>query len=51
MTDIRYISTNEAAEILGLSTRRVVGLCHDGKLEDALQQGRGWKIPEETVYA
>ena len=27
MTDIRYISTKEAAEIMGLSTRRVVGLC------------------------
>ncbi|MCR1918440.1 AAA family ATPase [Frisingicoccus caecimuris] len=51
MTDIRYISTKEAAEILGLSTRRVVGLCNDGKLAGALQKGRGWKIPEETVYA
>ena len=26
MTDIRYISTKEAAGIMGLSTRRVVGL-------------------------
>ena len=51
MTDIRYISTKEAAGIMGLSTRRVVGLCNAGKLEGALRKGRNWKGPEETVYA
>ena len=51
MTDIRYISTKEAAGIMGLSTRRVVGLCNAGKLEGALRKGRNWKVPEETVYA
>ena len=30
MTDIRYISTKEAAGIMGISTRRVVGLCNVG---------------------
>ena len=45
------VTLKEAAEILGLSTRRVVGLCNDGMLAGALQKGRGWKIPEETVYA
>ena len=51
MTDIRYISTKEAAGIMGLSTRRVVGLCNAGKLEGALRKGRNWKVPEETAYA
>ena len=51
MTDIRYISTKEAGEILGLSTRRIVGLCNDGKLEGAIRAGRSWKIPENNVYA
>lgn len=51
MTDRKYISTKEAADIMGLSTRRVVGLCNDGKLEGAIRAGRSWKIPEETVYA
>ena len=51
MTDIRYISTKEAAGIMGLSTRRVVGLCNAGKLEGALRKGRDWMVPEETVYA
>ena len=50
MTDIRYISTKEAAGIMGLSTRRVVGLCNAGKLEGALRKGRNWMVPEETVY-
>lgn len=45
MTDIRYISTKEAAGIMGLSTRRVVGLCNAGKLEGALRKGRNWKVP------
>lgn len=51
MTDIRYISTKEAAEMMGLSTRRVVGLCNDGKMDGALRKGRQWMIPEDTVYA
>lgn len=51
MTDIRYISTKEAAGIMGLSTRRVVGLCNAGKLEGALRKGRNWKVPEEIAYA
>ena len=51
MTDIRYISTKEAAGIMGLSIRRVVGLCNTGKLEGALRKGRNWRVPEETVYA
>ena len=45
MTDIRYISTKEAAGIMGLSTRRVVGLCNAGKLEGALRKGRNWMVP------
>ena len=36
---------------MGLSTRRVVGLCNAGKLEGALRKGRNWKVPEETAYA
>lgn len=50
MTDIRYISTKEVAEILGLSTRRVVGLCNAGKLEGALRKGHSWMVPEDAAY-
>ena len=49
MTDSIYISSKEAAGLLGVSTRRAVGLCHDGKLAGAFQHGRNWKIPRESV--
>ena len=49
VTDIRYYSSKEVAELLGLSSRRVVGLCNDGKFNGAFQKGRGWKIPETSV--
>lgn len=50
MTDVKYISTQEAAHIMGLSTRRVVGLCNAGKLEGAVRVGRSWQIPKVSVY-
>lgn len=49
MSETGYLSTREAADILKMTTRRVVGLCHEGKLEGAFQKGRGWKIPEYSV--
>ena len=49
MTDARYISTKEAAELLGLSTRRIVGLCNKRSFEGAVQEGRNWKIPKDSV--
>ena len=51
MSDQLYISTREAAELLNISSRRVVGLCNEGKFAGALQKGRNWKIPEEAVLA
>ena len=46
-----YIGTSKAASMLHMTTRRVVGLCHEGKLIGAVQDGRNWKIPEESVHA
>ena len=51
MTDSRYISTKEAGRILGLSTRRIVGLCNKQLFEGAHKDGRDWKIPEAAVFA
>ncbi len=51
MTDDRFISTKEAAQILGVSTRRVVGLCNQQTFDGAIKAGRDWKIPEESVLA
>ncbi len=44
-----FIHTNEAARMLGVTTRRIVGLCREGKLMGAVQEGRNWKIPFESV--
>ena len=50
MSGVKYISSREAAAILNVSARRVVGLCNEGCFAGAYQQGRGWKIPEQEVY-
>ncbi len=44
-----YIGTTEAAKLLRISGRRVVGLCSEGKLSGAFQPGRNWKIPIASV--
>ena len=46
---INLISTSKAAAILQMTSRRVIGLCHEGKLAGAVQAGRNWKIPETSV--
>ena len=44
-----YVSTSKVASMLGITTRRVVGLCHEGKFKGAVQRGRNWKIPESAL--
>ncbi len=51
MTDSGFISTKEAASMLGLSTRRIVGLCSKQMFPGAVKDGRDWKIPKETITA
>ena len=44
-----YINTAKAASMLQVTIRRIVGLCREGKLEGAVQSGRNWQIPEQSV--
>ncbi len=44
-----YITTKQAAEKWGISERRVRVLCAEGKIQGALQVGRGWNIPADAV--
>ena len=44
-----YIGTAEAAVLLRMTSRRVVGLCSEGKFPGAFRAGRNWKIPAESV--
>ena len=45
----KYIGTTEAARLLALTGRRVVGLCGEGRFPGAYQAGRNWKIPMDSV--
>lgn len=44
-----FIGTREAAEKLGVTARRVMGLCSAGALAGAYKQGKIWKIPAQSV--
>lgn len=41
-----YIKVSEASEKWGISTRRIVALCNEGRLEGAVKFGNTWAIPE-----
>lgn len=41
----QLISTAEAAAMLNVSTRRIMGLCSSGAFHNAVKQGRKWMIP------
>ena len=42
------MTTNEAAELWGITTRRVQVLCDKGQVEGAVRMGRTWIIPRGT---
>ena len=49
--DFNYISTKEAAKLLGVTERYVQMLCKDGKIEGAIKfndQGV-WLVPQEAI--
>jgi hypothetical protein len=43
-----YISAREAAELWGITERRVQKLCEDGKIPGAVRFVRVWAIPKGT---
>lgn len=47
--NIEYIGTTEAARLLQMTGRRVVGLCSEGKFSGAFRSGRNWKIPFDSI--
>ncbi|MCL2050752.1 MAG: helix-turn-helix domain-containing protein [Lachnospiraceae bacterium] len=42
------MTTMEAAELWGISMRRVQILCDNGKVKGAVRMGRTWIIPKGT---
>lgn len=45
---MKYISTSEAAEKWGLSSRRIVVLCNEGRIKGAQKAGFTWIIPNDA---
>lgn len=43
------MNVKQAAEKWGISDRRIRVLCSEGKIPGAYQEGRGWKIPVDTI--
>lgn len=46
---MRYLSGSEAADMMGVSVRRVQQMCKNGEIPGAIKNGRAWKIPAEAV--
>jgi len=44
-----YIGTTQAAQWLGMTGRRVTGLCNEGKFPGAFRAGKSWKIPVSSL--
>ncbi len=45
---MEYLTTSEVAERWGITTRRVVVLCQEGRIPGAVQKSRVWLIPDNA---
>jgi excisionase family DNA binding protein len=45
------LSTAEAAEMLGISPRRMRALLEEGRVREAKHVGRAWVVPSESLDA
>ena len=45
---MEYMSAREAANLWGISKRRVQKLCSQGRIEGAIKVGIVWAIPKEA---
>lgn len=49
MPEIPYISSEEAAEIIGVSAAWVRQMCADGRIPGVFRIGREWVIPRASA--
>lgn len=47
----KLISTTTAAKMLHMTSRRIAGLCQEGKIKGAVKVGRNWRIPEASLLS
>lgn len=43
-----FMTTSEAAEKWGITTRQVQNLCKNGQIKNAKKFGKSWSIPVDT---
>lgn len=43
-----YMKVTDASSKWGISNRRIVTLCNEGRIEGATKFGNTWAIPEDT---
>ncbi|MBJ8325862.1 Fic family protein [Streptococcus pacificus] len=43
-----YMTVRQAAELWGISDRRIRTLCKEGKIPGVIREGRAWKIPVDS---
>ena len=45
---MEFLTTKQAAEIWGVSQRRVAILCEEGRINGAVKAGRTWLMPADA---
>ena len=46
---MNYLNAKQFSENWGISERRIIKLCKDGRIDGATKNGRQWLIPENTL--
>ena len=49
MKSMNYLNAKQFSENWGISVRRIIKLCKDGRIDGAVKNGRQWLIPENTL--
>jgi len=44
-----YLTAKQFSEIWGITERRIIKLCKEGRINGAIKDGMVWEIPEETL--
>ena len=47
--ELNWMNPAQAAELWGITDRRVQALCAAGKVPNAVRLGRGWLIPKDSL--
>ncbi len=46
---VTYLTTTEAAQVLGAHRSTVIGMCERGEIAGALKTGNRWRIPADAL--